>query len=162
MSRVPIPIPDLRWGSRLWPITIQDPLVLADPIRGKTAAEDAGTVAVKFGVTRQMQDEWAYLSQQRYESAKNKGIFADEIIEFEVTNKRKTVTFIEDEFPKPHTSMEKLSSLSTIYNSPTVTAANASGLDTGAVCLAITSRDNARRKGITPLSEIVAYTEISV
>jgi acetyl-CoA C-acetyltransferase len=161
MSRVPIPIPDLRWGSRLGSLTIQDPLVLADPIRGKTAAEDAGTVAVHYGVTREMQDEWAYISQQRYQMAINKGAICDEIIEFEVTNKRNSVKFMVDEFPKPHTTLEKLAKLPTIYNSPTVTAGNAPGLDAGAVGLAITGRANLKRKGMTPLAEILSYTEIA-
>jgi acetyl-CoA C-acetyltransferase len=161
MSRVPIPIPDLRWGNRLGHITIQDPLVLADPLRGKTAAEDAGTVAVQFGVNRQMQDEWAFLSQKRYEIAKNKSYFTDEIIPFELTNKRNSLEFMVDEFPKPHTSLEKLAKLPVIYNSPTVTAGNAPGLDAGAVALAITSRENSKRKGIDPLAEILSYIEIA-
>ncbi|MDQ0218105.1 acetyl-CoA C-acyltransferase [Peribacillus cavernae] len=160
MSRVPIPIPDLRWGSRLGSITIQDPLVLADPIRGKTAAEDAGAIAVEHGIGRELQDEWAYVSQQRYESAKKRGIFAEEIQGIEVVNKRKEIMFLEDEFPKPATTLEKLSKLATIYNSPTVTAGNAPGLDAGAAALAITSMEKVRNKELSLLAEIVAYTEI--
>jgi acetyl-CoA C-acetyltransferase len=160
MSRVPIPIPDLRWGSRLGNITIQDPLVLADPIRGKTAAEDAGATAVEHGIGRELQDEWAYASQQRYESAKKKGIFVEEIQGIEVVNKRKEVLFEEDEFPKPATTLEKLAKLSTIYNSSTVTPGNAPGLDAGAVALVVTSKSKIREMEMSPLAEIVTYTEI--
>ena len=61
-----------------------------------------------------------------------------------------------DEFPKPDTTLEKLSKLPLVYGSPTVTAGNAPGLDTGASAILIMSEKRAREKGLKPLAKILS------
>jgi acetyl-CoA C-acetyltransferase len=61
-----------------------------------------------------------------------------------------------DEFPKPDTTLEKLSKLPLVYGSPTVTAGNAPGLDTGASAVLIMSEKEARERGLRPLARILS------
>jgi acetyl-CoA C-acetyltransferase len=64
--------------------------------------------------------------------------------------------FERDEFPKPDTTLEKLSKLPLTYGSPTVTAGNAPGLDTGASAILIMGGKKAKEKGLRPLAKIVS------
>ncbi len=70
--------------------------------------------------------------------------------------KRPPILLEQDEFPKPDTTLEKLSKLPTVYGSPTVTAGNAPGLDTGASAILIMSEKKAKKKGLQPLAKIVS------
>jgi acetyl-CoA C-acetyltransferase len=69
--------------------------------------------------------------------------------------------FDADELPRPDTTAEKLGTLPTIYGSPTVTAGNAPGLDTGAAALLLTNREGARRLGVEPLAEVLASASVA-
>src|SRR5208282_636017 len=103
-------------------------------------------------------DEWAYRSQMRYQEAKKAGKFrvGEELTPVEVPQKRgDPVIFTEDAFPRPDTTLEKLAKLKTIYDSPTVTAGNAPGLDTGAAALLIASPEGTERLGLKPIAKIV-------
>jgi len=64
--------------------------------------------------------------------------------------------FTKDELPRPDTTLESLSRLTTIYGSPTVTAGNAPGLDAGASAVILMRRSAAEANGIKPLATIVA------
>jgi len=70
--------------------------------------------------------------------------------------KRPPIILEQDEFPKPDTTLEKLSRLPLVYGSPTVTAGNAPGLDTGASAILIMSEKKAKEKGLKPLARIVS------
>src|SRR4030065_2299832 len=66
------------------------------------------------------------------------------------------IFFEKDEFPKPDTTLEKLAKLPLVYGSPTVTAGNAPGLDTGASAVLIMSEKKAKEKGLKPLAKIIS------
>src|SRR4030065_2144570 len=61
-----------------------------------------------------------------------------------------------DEFPNPDTTLEKLQKLPLVYGSPTVTAGNAPGLDTGASAILMMSEKKAKEKGLKPLAKILS------
>jgi acetyl-CoA C-acetyltransferase len=67
-----------------------------------------------------------------------------------------SIIFEKDEFPKSDTTLEKLSKLPLVYGSPTVTAGNAPGLDTGATAILIMSEKKAQEKGLKPLAKILS------
>lgn len=161
MSLTPYVLPDLRWGTRLRNVTLRDPLIIS--YRGVPVARDAGEVALEYGITREEQDEWAVLSQRRYAAAKKAGKFKDEIVPVTVPGARKgeQVVFSEDEFPRPHTTLEKLAGLPTVYGSPTVTAGNAPGLNDGAAAVLVMTEGEARKHGLEPLAEIVATASVA-
>jgi acetyl-CoA C-acetyltransferase len=105
----------------------------------------------------EIQDTWALGSQEKWARADSAGRFKDELVPVEVPRKRgDPIIFDQDEFPKPHTTLEGLSRLKTIYGSPTVTAGNAPGLDAGAAAVIIMRRSRAEEMGIKPLATIVS------
>ncbi len=68
---------------------------------------------------------------------------------------------LEDEFPKPQTSLEGLSKLKTIYDSPSVTPGNSPGLDAGGAGLVITKRKTAEAKGLKILGIIESVVSVA-
>jgi acetyl-CoA C-acetyltransferase len=160
MSRTPLIAPShIRWGSRVGHIELWD---VIDGLRYKgfnPVSVDAGEVALEYGISREDQDRWAYESQMRYAKAFAEGKFkvGEELMRVEVPQKKgPPILFERDEFPKPETTLEKLSKLPLVYGSPTVTAGNAPGLDTGAAALLIMSEKKAKEKGLRPLAKIIS------
>jgi acetyl-CoA C-acetyltransferase len=161
MSRTPYLIPQMRWGARLGDITIRDELVIRNAYLDMPMAKYAGEVAVEKGVERREQDEWALRSHQRWGEAQGKGKFKEELISVEIPSSKGKKSFLtHDEHPRPDTTIEKLSSLKPVYESPTVTAGNASGICDGATGTILMNKGEAQRRGLLPLGKLVAYTPI--
>ena len=160
MSRTPLIVPPhVRWGSRLGNIELWDGLYGLGYKGFNPVSVDAGEVAVEYGITREDQDRWAYQSQMRYAKAFSEGKFkvGEELMKVEIPQKKvPPIIFERDEFPRPDTTLEKLSKLPLVYGSPTVTAGNAPGLDTGASAILIMSEKKAREKGLQPLAKIIS------
>jgi acetyl-CoA C-acetyltransferase len=161
MSRTPYLIPQMRWGARLGDITIRDELVIRNAYLDMPMAKYAGEVAVEKGVDRREQDEWALRSHQRWAEAQAKGRFNEELIPVEIpSSKGEKPILNHDEHPRPDTTIEKLSTLRPVYESPTVTAGNASGISDGATATILMKKEEAKKRGILPLGKIIAYTPI--
>src|SRR3990170_4808860 len=80
----------------------------------------------------------------------------------EVTPERgEPFAFSQDESPRPDTTIEKLAKLPTIYGSPTVTAGNAPGLNTGASAMVLMSPREAERRGTKPLATLIGWAMAS-
>jgi acetyl-CoA C-acetyltransferase len=159
MSRTPYVAPDIRWGKRLGHIQLIDGLFELGYRGFNPVSVDAGEVAVEYGITREDQDQWAYESQMRYAKAFSEGKLkvGEELMRVKIPQKKAPpIIFEQDEFPRPDTTFEKLSKLPTVYGSPTVTAGNAPGLDTGASAILIMSEKKAREKGLRPLAKIIS------
>lgn len=164
MSRMPYFLPpEYRWdGPRMGNIKLVDGLIGLGYKGFGVLAVDAGEVALEYGVTREMQDEWAVLSQQRYGEAASKGYFTEEIFPLEISNKLgKSEVLDRDTQPKPDTTVEKLAKLPTVYGSPTVTPGNAPGLNTGAAGVMVTTRKKARELGLEPMATLIRVTSIA-
>lgn len=163
MSNTPLVMNGIRWGRGFQPPIIKDHLNPITYTGHNYLAKDAGDVAVKHGVTREMQDAWACRSQQKYQEALKSGKFADEMMPLELPGGKKgPVLFDKDEFPKPDTTMEGLAKLKTVYDSPTVTAGNAPGLDAGATAVIIMKRSEAEKRGLKVLGTILSVQSIAV
>jgi acetyl-CoA C-acetyltransferase len=161
MSRTPYQIPQMRWGARLGDLTIRDDLVIRNAFLDMPMAKYAGEVAVENGVDRREQDEWALQSHQRWAAAQESGKLAEELIPVEIPSaKREKTILTRDEHPRPDATLESLSALKTVYESPTVTAGNASGISDGATAILLMKRDEAGKRGIQPLGRLVAYAPI--
>ncbi len=162
MSKVPYFLTDFRWGHRLGDVTLKDQLVIACPMTGKPRAVQAGEEAVEYGITREEQDRWAVRSHHNWARAKEAGKFDDELMAIEVPQERGgPVLFTEDESPRPDTALEKLAKLPFIYGSPTVTAGNAPGLNTGASALVLMSKEEAARREKQPLATLLGWSMAS-
>ncbi|MGO9138102.1 MAG: thiolase family protein [Syntrophales bacterium] len=163
MSNTPLVVNGLRWGRGLLPPVIKDHLNPITYTGFNFLAKDAGDVAIRHGITREMQDAWALRSQQRYQEALKNGKFSDEMMAMELPGGKKgPVIFDRDEFPKADTTMDGLAKLKPVYGSPTVTAGNAPGLDAGASALIIMKRSEAERRGIKPLATLLTVQSIAV
>ncbi len=160
MSRTPLVVPPyVRWGSRLGNIELWDGLFGLGYKGFNPVSVDAGEVALEYGISREDQDRWAYESQMKYAKAFKEGKFkiGEELMRVEIPQgKRPPIILEQDEFPKPDTTLEKLSKLPTVYGSPTVTAGNAPGLDTGASAILIMNEKKAKEKGLEPFARIVS------
>lgn len=151
----------VRWGNKLGPLELEDVLFELGYSRKGFApvATDSGEVAVEYGVTREMQDMWALQSHQRWFKAYEEGKYkvGEELMSIEVPQtKGGPILFDRDEQPRKDSSSEKLARLNTVYGSPTVTAGNAPGMNSGASAIMIMSRKKAEEKGLKPLATIEA------
>jgi acetyl-CoA C-acetyltransferase len=162
MSKVPYFLTDFRWGHRLGDVHLKDQLVIADPMTGKPRAVQAGEEALEFGVTREEQDRWAVASHQKYFKAKAACHFKDEVMPITVAQERgEPIVMTDDESPRKDVSLEKLAKLPTVYGSPTVTAGNAPGLNTGSSALVLMSPEAADRRGKETLATLIAWAMVS-
>ncbi len=114
----------------------------------------AENVAEKFNVSREEQDAFAKLSQDRAVAAQENGVFEREITP--VTKEDGTVVS-KDDGPRPGTTLERLAELQPAFKEGgTVTAGNACPLNDGAAAVMVMSATMANRLGIKPLARIVA------
>ena len=120
----------------------------------------AENVAERCHVTREQQDEWAVISQNRAVDAQAAGHFDKEIVP--VTLPDGTVV-TKDDGPRPGTTMEKLSSLKPVFKEDgTVTAGNACPLNDGAAATLVMSEDRARELGLKPKARIIASSVAAI
>ncbi|WP_079508550.1 3-oxoadipyl-CoA thiolase [Mesobacillus jeotgali] len=118
--------------------------------------ETAENVAKKYGISREVQDEFAAESQLRAQQAIEAGKFENEIVPVVYEDKKGNKTIIDtDEHPRPGTTIEKLSKLKPLFKDGTVTAGNASGVNDGASALLLMSREKAEELGLKPLAKYI-------
>jgi acetyl-CoA C-acetyltransferase len=122
----------------------------------------AENVAIRYGISREDQDAFALESQKRAAEAIKAGKFKGEIVPVEVVQKKKTIQFDTDEFPR-ETSMEQLAALKPAFKQDgTVTAGNACGRNDGASAMILMSRDKALEMGLKPLARIIDWSTAGV
>lgn len=150
-----------RWGYRLGDGQLSD-VILRDGLLCATHGYHMGitaeNVAREYGISREMQDELALLSQQKAVAAIDSGAFQAEIVPVSVTSRKKTIVFDRDEFPKADSTAEGLAALRPAFDKAgTVTAGNASGINDGAAALVVMEESAALAAGLKPLARIKAY-----
>lgn len=150
-----------RWGYRLGDGQLSD-VILRDGLLCATHGYHMGitaeNVAREYGISRDMQDELALLSQQKAVAAIHSGAFEAEIVPVSVTSRKKTIVFDRDEFPKADSTAEGLAALRPAFDKAgTVTAGNASGINDGAAALVVMEESAALAAGLKPLARIKAY-----
>ncbi|PTB17728.1 acetyl-CoA C-acyltransferase [Trinickia symbiotica] len=124
----------------------------------------AENVAKEYGVTREEQDKFAALSQNKAEAAQKSGRFDDEIVPVEVPQKKgEPLRFATDEFVRHGVTAESLAGLKPAFaKDGSVTAANASGINDGAAAVLVMSAKKADALGLKPLARIKAYGNAGV
>lgn len=161
MSAAPYILPTTRWGQRMGNGTMVDAMVndaLTDAFQGYHMGITAENIAEKWGLTREMQDEFAAASQQKAEAAIKAGKFKDEIVPVLIKTKKEDIVFDTDEFPKFGSTSEGLAKLKPAFKkNGTVTAGNASGINDGAAAVVVMSAEKAAELGIKPMAKILAY-----
>jgi len=166
MSNAPYILTTARWGQRLQHGQLIDMLWKAMqeyPI-GAGMGLTAENLAEKYGISREEQDKFSFLSQQRACKAVQGGRFKDEITPVSIPQKKGEAKRVDtDEHPRPDVTLEKLAKLPPAFKKDgTVTAGNSSGLNDAAAVTVLMSKEKAREMGLKPLAKILGYAIVGV
>lgn len=157
MSNAPFILDTTRWGQRLRHAQAKDLLwwgMQDDPIMGGMGIA-ADFLAAKYAISRQEQDDLAFLSHQRAIRAQSSGYFKDEIVPVQVKSRKKKILVDSDEHPRADLAQEDLAKLPTAFSPDgTVTAANASSLNDGAAAILLATKKACNEYGMTPLVKV--------
>ena len=116
--------------------------------------ETAENIATKWGISREMQDEFAYHSQQKYQAALFAGKWATEIIPVPLSDNKEPTYFTKDEQPRI-TSLERLNALRPAFRvNGTVTAGNSSAINDGASALLMASETAVKLFNLKPKARV--------
>ena len=166
MSMAPYALTKARFGYRMNNSTMIDTMVndaLWDAFNNYHMGITAENLAEKYGLTREMQDEFAANSQQKCEKAQAEGRFDDEIVPVPVKVKKETVMFAKDEGPRVGVTKESISKLRPAFKPDgTVTAANASGINDGAAAVVVMTEEKAKELGVKPMAKFVVGASAGV
>lgn len=160
MSQAPHVIRGARWGFKLGEGALEDSLMVAllDTHCGLYMAQTAENLARQHDITRQLQDEYALLSQQRAAAAWEAGRFKDEVVAVELKTRKGSTLFERDDHMRPETTLEGLAKLRPAFSKDGfVTAGNASGIVDGGAAVVIADEETARKLETRPLGRIVSW-----
>ncbi len=164
MSTSPFYLRKARWGYKM--STPSDELVdgmlhdaLWDAFNDYHMGVTAENLAEKYEISKDRQDEFAYLSQMKTKYAMENGKFTSQIVPVSVPRgKAGSIDFDSDEHPRPDVTLERISGLKPVFRkNGTVTAANSSGINDGAAALIVSSDSKAEKLGLNPLASIKSY-----
>ncbi|KAJ3100791.1 erg10, acetyl-CoA C-acetyltransferase [Phlyctochytrium bullatum] len=117
----------------------------------------AEETAAEYKISREEQDAHAIESYTRAAEAWKKGLFKAEVVPVTIKDKKGDKVVAEDEEYR-NVKFDKIPSLNAAFvKNGTVTAANSSTLNDGASALALTTREEAEKRGLTPLARIVSF-----
>ena len=159
MSAAPYFFPKARWGARMFNAELVDGLVhdgVWEIFYNYHMGITSENIAEKFGITREEQDRFALMSNQKAIATIKDGTFKEEIVPVEVRVKKEIQQFDTDEHPR-ETSMELLARLPSVFKKDgSVTAGNSSGITDAAAALVIMSAEKANELGLKPMASIRA------
>nr|WKF60450.1 3-ketoacyl-CoA thiolase [Paraburkholderia busanensis] len=145
-----------------------DAVLAHQPAAYMAMIETAEIVSRRYGISREAQDEYALLSQQRTAAAQAGGRFDDEIVPLDVQRAlfdkegkqtgSENVRASRDEGNRADTSAASLAALKPVWSGGAavaqgefITAGNASQLSDGAAAVVVMSAAEAKQRGLTPL-----------
>jgi acetyl-CoA C-acetyltransferase len=156
----------LRNGQKMGDLSFSDTMIkdgLTDVFNQYHMGITAENVAEKWQITREQQDQFATLSQQKASAAQKAGKFKDEIVAVTVKGRKGDTVVEQDEYIKHDASVEGAAKLRAAFKKDgTVTAANASGINDGAAALVLMTADEAGRRGLTPIARIASWASRGV
>jgi 3-oxoadipyl-CoA thiolase len=136
---------------------------LADVHYPYSMGETAENVAQQWKISRQVQDEFALQSQEKYFAALEKKIWKEEIVAVEIDGEKGSKRIVDvDEHPR-RTSLEKLASLKPAFlKEGTVTAGNSSGINDGAAAILLASDNAVKKYNLKPMAKVIAMAVAGV
>ncbi|MGB1237035.1 MAG: acetyl-CoA C-acetyltransferase [Pseudomonadales bacterium] len=152
-------LPDSRNGKRMGDWKLQDSMIvdgLWDAFNDYHMGITAENIVEKYQFTREQQDAFACLSQQKAQRAQESGAFDDEIVTVEVPQRRAdALLFSKDEQPRANCSEADLAKLRPAFKKDgSVTAGNSSTLNDGAAVVVLCSAAKAQALGLKVLARI--------
>ena len=162
--------PDMRVAKDPWFAEHQPDMYMS-------MLETAETVADRYGITREEQDDYALRSQQRTAAAQDAGKFDDEIVPLETVMKvqdretkeisDRSVTLEKDEGNRPETTLAGLQGLQPVFSDGIqiakgryITAGNASQLSDGASAAVVMEASEAEKRGLAPLGRYMGVVAV--
>jgi acetyl-CoA C-acetyltransferase len=162
MSNVPHYMEKSRAGYKLGNVQMTDGIIkdgLWDVYNNYHMGSAAEKLAAEMKITREQQDEFAIQSYKKSALAWQNQQFQSEIAPVEIQQKDKTITISEDEEYK-NVNFDKIRTLKPVFQKDgTITAANASTLNDGAVALVLMSSEKVKKMNIKPLARIVSFAD---
>ena len=136
---------------------------LWDAFHGYHMGQTAENIAARWQITREDQDRFAVASQNKAEAAQKAGRFAAEITPVTIKGRKGDTVVDQDEYIRHGVTYESISGLKPAFaKDGSVTAANASGLNDGAVALMLMSAADAKARGLEPLARIASWAHAGV
>ena len=170
MTRAPFVIPKssspFQRGTEIYDTTLGWRFVnkkLTEKYFPFSMGETAENVAKQWKVSREEQDKFALLSQEKYFKALKEGKWENEIISIEVSNEKNEIrSFDTDEHPR-QTSLEKLASLRPAFaKDGSVTPGNSSGINDGAAAMLLVNEDALKKYNLKPVAKVVSMAVAGV
>ncbi|MFN2443000.1 MAG: acetyl-CoA C-acyltransferase [Thermoanaerobaculia bacterium] len=166
MSNTPYLLPRARWGYRMGDGEVVDGMLrdgffcpVADEMMGSTAE----TLAGRYSITREEQDELAVESQRKAEAAWNGGAFSREVTPVRISGRKGEVVVEQDEHPRFDATVERLAKLPPVFREGgTVHAGNSSGITDGGAAMLVASESAVRELGLEPIARVRAYAQAAV
>ena len=135
---------------------------LSDLYHPFTMGETAENVAKQWNVSREAQDNFAALSQTKFDAANKAGKFKEEIVGIKIMQGKEEKMFSVDEHPRLST-VEKLSTLKPAFiKDGSVTAGNSSGINDGAAAMLLASEAAVKMYNLKPIAKIVSMAVVGV
>lgn len=149
------------WGMPFFD-RIQRARVMSQPIERfgelNSMMSWAEEAAKQESISRKDVDLWALSSHQKAVEAMDKGLFDKEIVSVPIPDRKNPdLVFSKDETPRPEISLERLSSLPTVYEDGICTAGNSSTENDGAGAVVIMSESKLKELGASPMAEILSF-----
>ena len=156
----------LRNGVKMGNVEFIDTMIkdgLWDAFNGYHMGVTAENVATQGQISREDQDRFAVLSQNRAEAAQKAGKFDAEIAPVVIKGRKGDTVVDKDEYIRHGATYDSVAGLRPAFSKDgTVTAANASGLNDGAAALVLMTAAEAARRGLTPMARIAGWATAGV
>lgn len=156
----------LRRGKKLGDMSLIDTVMrdgLSDAFFGYPMGNTAENVAQRHDITRDAQDAFALLSQQKASAAQKAGNFVEEIVPVLISGRKGEVSVSEDEYIRHEADAASMARLKPAFVADgSVTAANSSGINDGAAACVLMPEDNAKSRGLTPLARIASWAHVGL
>ncbi len=166
MSRLPYYLEGARWGYRLGNQELVDGMYRDGffcPMAKMLMGETAEILAGQYKISRQEQDQFALVSQQRAAAAQSSGRFDAEIAPVTIEGKKSATVFSRDEHLFLEATLEKMAKLSPVFSKTgTITAGNSSGITDAAAAAVLVSEKFVQQNNLKPLAQILAATSAGV
>lgn len=163
MSMIPFYLAKARYGYGYGNSELIDGLAkdgLVNVYDGNAMGCFADATAKKYEITRQEQDDFAIQSYKRSAEAWASGMFANEVVSVEVTDKKGNVKVISEDEEYKNVNFDKIPTLRPVFTKDgTVTAANASTINDGAAALVLASVDAVEKHNLKPIAKIISYAD---
>ena len=167
MSNTPYAVPKSRWGIRMGDTPMVDLMIhdgLSCSFTGVHMGNYGDSTATEFGLSRELQDEWAVRSHRLALEAIEAGKLAEEIVAVEVPQRKGNPIIVEkDEAPRKETTKDVLAKLRPAFTKEgTITAGNAPGINDGAAALVLMSDERAKKENKDVLATVIGHAEVAV